>query len=486
MATRIDDTGDIPPDGRADSLAKADPEAGSVPGPDARSDAEVDREKWLSPAVAGIGSASLLADLGHEIPTSLLPSFLSSVLGAPASALGFIEGISDGLAGLARLAGGARADDPARRKVIAVGGYTLTALFSGGIAATTSVWQTGLLRAGAWIARGYRVPARNALLADAVPARAYGRAYGFERAMDNLGAILGPLSAAVLVATFGVRWAIAASVLPGLLAAGAILYAIRRLEPNRSAASSALGTKSATVVRRESPEGRPGNRPPEPDRPPVAVEYQLHRRTIVQRLRRLFGPRLRWLFVGVSAFEFGNCAATLLILRATELLSPELGAVGATTTALLLYTAYNATASGASILAGRYSDRQGPARAMVLGVVAFLVAYAAFGLGPKSWVLLGASFLCAGVGIGFVETGEHAAVASRVPQDLRGSGFGLLAGVQSLGNLTASSVAGLVWAEIGPAWAFGYLAVCMAVAAGVLAGLSVSDRGDSETRPART
>ena len=148
--------------------------------------------EWLTPGVKGIGGASLLADVGHEIPTSLLPSLLTSTLGAPASALGLIEGVSDALAGAARFGGGALSDEPDRRRNLAVGGYTATAVLSAAIAPATAVWQVAVLRAGAWTARGIRVPARNALLADVVPAKFYGRAYGFERSMDNLGAILGP------------------------------------------------------------------------------------------------------------------------------------------------------------------------------------------------------------------------------------------------------------------------------------------------------
>jgi hypothetical protein len=131
---------------------------------------------WFTPGVGGIGTASLLADVGHELPTSLLPSLLTSTLGAPASALGAIEGLSDALAGAARFAGGALADDPHRRRNVAVGGYATKAVLSAGIGAATAVWQVALLRAGAWTARGLRVPARNALLADVVPAAAYGRA----------------------------------------------------------------------------------------------------------------------------------------------------------------------------------------------------------------------------------------------------------------------------------------------------------------------
>jgi hypothetical protein len=125
-------------------------------------------EPWLTPGVRGIGGASLLADIGHEIPTSLLPALLTGTLGAPAAALGIIEGVADGLAGAARFGGGALADDPARRRAIAVGGYGTTAVLSGLIGVTTSVWQVAILRSGAWFARGLRVPARNALLADVV------------------------------------------------------------------------------------------------------------------------------------------------------------------------------------------------------------------------------------------------------------------------------------------------------------------------------
>jgi MFS family permease len=151
-------------------------------------------ERWLTPGVRGIGTASFLADAGHEIPTALLPNLLTVTLGAPAAALGLIEGI---------------------------------AVLSSLIGAATTIWQVGILRAGAWAARGLRVPARNALLADIVPAAVYGRAYGFERAMDNLGAIAGPLLALALVGLVGVRTAIALSIIPGLLAALAIVYAIR-------------------------------------------------------------------------------------------------------------------------------------------------------------------------------------------------------------------------------------------------------------------
>lgn len=383
---------------------------------------EKENRSWLTPGVRGIGAASFLADLGHEVPTALLPRLLTS-LGASAAALGLIEGIADGLAGLMRLLGGALADDPRRRRNAAVGGYTTTAVLTSLVGAATSVWQVGLLRAGGWAARGLRVPSRNALLADAVPSESYGRAYGFERALDNLGAVGGPLLALALVTTFSVRTAILVSIIPGLLAAAAILYAIRHLP---------------RVTSRE-------------------------RRPIRITIKPVIRGRLGRLMVAVGAFELGNVAATMLILRATELLTPTRGADSATQLALGLYLAYNLAAAATSVPAGQMSDRVGSVRVLGGGVLAFLVAYVMLAaLGPNIPLMSG-GFVLAGVGIGCVETAEHSAVAAAAPTDLRGSAFGLLAAVQSFGNLAASGIAGLIWAVISPTAAFLYIAAWMAV-----------------------
>lgn len=390
-------------------------------------------ERWLTTGVRDIGLASLLADLGHEVPTSLLPSFLTSTLGAPAAALGLIEGVADGLAGAARLGGGALADDPHRRRATAMGGYTATAVLSSLIGVTTAAWQVGVLRAGAWAARGLRVPARNALLADAVPPAAYGRAYGFERACDNLGAIGGPLLALGLVALVGVRTSILLSVIPGLLAAVAILAAIR--------------AAPRPEVRRHQP-------------------IRLH-------IRPVLHGQLGQLMIGVSAFELGNAAATLLILRATELLTPAHGQDTAVKIALALYAGYNLAAALTSVPGGHLGDRRSSLLVLGLGVIAFAIAYVGLALSGSTIVLLALLFVIAGVAIGFVETAEHAAVASLAPVDLRGSAFGLLAAVQSFGNLAASAVAGLLWSTVSPRAAFLYLAAWMIVS---LVGLLLARR----------
>jgi MFS family permease len=383
---------------------------------------------WFTPGVRGIGAASLLSDLGHEVPTALLPRFITS-LGGSAAVLGVIEGIADGLAGLARLGGGALADDPARRRATAVGGYTSVAILSGLIGAATSLWQVAVIRTAAWTARGLRVPSRNALLADATPREAYGRAYGFERMMDNLGAIGGPILALALVAAFSVRTAILLSIIPGLLATAAIVYAIRRLP---------------SIERRE----------------PQPIRLQV---------RPVIRAGLGRLMLAVSAFELGNIAATLLILRATQLLTATEGADAATSTALLLYIAYNVAATLTSSPAGHLSDRTSPRLVLAGGVAAFLLAYATFAATGPSVPVLALAFVLAGVGIGCVETAEHAAVAVAAPAHIRGSAFGLLATVQSFGNLAASGIAGLIWTLASPESAFVYVAVWMLLSLVVLA-----------------
>ncbi len=381
-------------------------------------------EAWLTPGVRSIGLASFLSDAGHEIPTSLLPSFLTATLGAPASALGLIEGIADGTAGLAKLAGGALADDPQRRKAVAVGGYVTTAILSSSVGFATAAWQVGVLRTGAWAARGLRGPSRNAILADSVHPSAYGRAYGFERAADNLGAIVGPLLALALVSIVGVRTAIFMSVIPGLLAALAMFAAARH----------------------------------------VRVASTRERRPIRLQVRPVLRGGTRRLFIGMGAFEFGNCAATLLILRATELLTPGRGEHAATQMGLLLYVAYNVAATLSSIPAGHLGDRRGTKVALLGGAAAFLAAYVLLATtGAKLPVLL-VSFILAGIGIGFAETGETAAVATRAPEAIRGSAFGLLAGLQSAGNLAASVIAGVLWTAVSPQAAFLWLASWMLVA----------------------
>ena len=204
------------------------------------------------------------------------------------------------------------------------------------------------------------------------------------------------------------------SIIPGLLAVAAIVYAIRH----------------------------------------TAAAGERERRPLSLHVRPVLRGRLGRLLAGISVFELGNVAATLLILRATDLLTPVHGTDDAAQIAIALYVVYNLAATVASVPAGRLGDRRGMVRVLAAGVAAFGFAYAGFAATGASIPLLAVAFALAGIGIGCVETAEHAAVATLAPEDIRGSGFGVLAAVQSLGNLVASATAGLMYTLASPAAAF--------------------------------
>src|ERR1700688_2607930 len=184
--------------------------------------------RWLNRTVVGIGLASLFSDWSHEIASAVLPAFLAT-MGAAAAWLGFIEGTSDGLASFAKLASGFYTDRLPRRKPIAVAGYVLTALGTASIGLASSAWQVLAGRSTAWFGRGVRTPVRKALLAAAVTRETYGRAFGFERMMDTLGAIVGPITALVLLQLLRHDYAriFLLTVIPGLAAAVLMAFAVQ-------------------------------------------------------------------------------------------------------------------------------------------------------------------------------------------------------------------------------------------------------------------
>jgi len=380
---------------------------------------------WLTAGVAAIGAASFFSDAGHEIATAVLPGFVTAMLHASAATLGLIEGLADALAGIMKMVGGPLADDPGSRGRLASGGYLGTALATGAIGLAATVWQAGALRALAWVSRGLRSPARDAMLASLAPREAYGRAFGVERAGDNLGAVAGPLLAAALVAWIGIRHTIWFSAIPGFFAAFAITLAARQAKR-------------------------------------AGVSAKKRRRLEFAALRAAgLLPRL----LPVACFELGNMATTLLILRATQLLhTGGRSLTAAASLAIVIYAAHNATASLAALFGGRWIDRTGPRIVFATAALTYLLAYTGFALPPSAGTALLPAFLLAGAGIGLAETSEGALVARLLPDNLRGSGFGVLGGVQSFGDFASTAVAGLLYTTVSPAAGFVYGAAWMALA----------------------
>jgi MFS family permease len=383
------------------------------------------RVRWLTRGAASVGLTSFFSDSGHEITTSILPSFVTVTLRSTAGVLGVIEGVSDALTGLAKLIAGPLANDERRRLGMASGGYLTTAMATGAIGAAAAVWQAGVLRAAAWLARGVRAPARDAMLASLAPREAYGRAFGVERAGDNMGAVAGPLLAAGLVSWLGIRPALYLAAVPGVLAALAITIAAREAR------------KLHEPVRRR-------------------VQLQLSGLREAGLVRPL---------VPIAAFELGNMATTLLILRATGVLHVHGRSLAtATSLAVLIYAGHNLFGALVAYAGGHWIDRAGPRLAFATGACLYVASYVLFASGGGGWGVLVVAFLLAGSGIGLAETAESALVARLLPDRLRGSGFGLLGGVQSLGDFASSAAVGLLWSAVSPTAGFLYAAGWMAIA----------------------
>lgn len=373
--------------------------------------------RWLTRGVLGIGLASLFSDWGHEAATSILPAFLAS-LGAPAFALGVIEGVSDGLSSFAKLAGGWIADRPAWRKPTGIIGYVATAISTFGYAFAQTWPAILVVRAIGWVGRGSRGPSRDTLLADSVAPGQEGRAFGFERAMDTLGAVLGPLSAAALLGILGARSVLRWTLVPGLTAA--VVFAF--LAPR----ARADGTHHAS--------------------------------NFAASLGRL--PKQFWHFLaGVFAHGVGDFAPTLLILRASQILSPRLGMGRAAAISVGLYTFHNFISAAASYPAGALGDRIGKRGLLAAGYLVATITYAGFILEPPTIPMLVILFGLAGIHQAVQQSLEKSLAAELLPAAARGSGFGVLATVNGIGDLISSVVVGALWSSVSPAAGFLYAGI---------------------------
>jgi MFS family permease len=371
-------------------------------------------KQWLTRGVLGIGLASLFSDWAHEAATAILPAFLAS-LGAPAVALGIIEGVSDGLSSFAKLAGGWIADRPRWRKPTGIAGYLITAFTTFGYAFAQSWPAVLVLRAIGWVGRGGRSPSRDTLLAGCIAPGQEGRAFGFERAMDTLGAVLGPLCAAALIGVLGARGVLRWTLLPGLVAALAFAFLA------------------------------PSSKPIEGHRAP----------RFVSSLAQL--PKTYWHFLaGVFAHGIGDFAPTLLILRASQILAPRMGIASAAAVSVGLYTFHNIVNAAASYPVGALGDRIGKRGLLAAGYFIGAIAFAGFIFAPSTLVALVILFGLAGLHEAFVQSLEKSFAAELIPAAIRGSGFGVLATVNGIGDLVSSIAVGALWSSVSPNAGFLY------------------------------
>ncbi|HTR80292.1 MAG TPA: MFS transporter [Bacteroidota bacterium] len=396
-------------------------------------------QNWLNRNVIGMGITSFLSDASHEMATAVLPGFLT-VIGAPPSALGFIEGTADALSSFVKLWSGWISDRLGRRKTFATAGYFLTGIAMAAFA-FASTWVLVLIaRIVGWVGRGFRGPIRDAMLADSVDVSARGKAFGIHRAGDTLGAIIGPLLGVWLFSVWRETVSIAPSrpfrniflmtLLPGILSA--IVFYVTVIETPRA--------------------GNP----------------RLQFWGTVQNFPRRFKAFL----IGVGVFGLGDFAPTFLILAATTILQPKYGIMKAAQLAGLMYVVRNVTYAGAAYPIGALSDHVGRKAILIggyaLGTITIAGFAAAFIFNCTNLVCLFTLFGSAGIFIASEDTLESAMTADFISTETRGIGMGVLGTVNGLGDFGSSIIVGLLWATISPVAAFAFAASVMALGTGFL------------------
>ncbi len=381
------------------------------------------RVVWL------LGFASLLNDISSEAMFPLLPLFIAQ-LGGSVSTVGLVEGAADAISAATKVVAG-RLSDRGPRRFLVVGGYALPALARASIAAALAPWHVLAARVTDRIGKGVRSGPRDALLADAAPRGETGRAFGLQRSMDHLGAAVGPLAAAALLAAgapLRVTFAIAAAV---GLAAPALLALRLRDQATSTATSTPTATPTATST----------STPP----------------SIAPRL-----PAQLRAYVAVAAlFALANSTDAFLLVRARE--------VGVSASAVpLLWFLHHVVKTFAGLPGGALSDRVPRAAVVAAGWAAYALAYVGFAFADSPWQVTGL-FAFYALYHGLAEGAERALVSDLAPPGLKGRAFGWYHGAAGVAALPAGLLTGFLWEARGPRVALGVCAAIAATAAALLA-----------------
>lgn len=369
------------------------------------------RTVWL------LGLISLVNDSASDMIYPLVPLYLTSVLMAGPKALGLIEGIAEAVSSLLKLAAGVLADRSRRVKSWVVGGYTIAGIARPMIAFASSWFGVLVCRFADRIGKGLRTAPRDALLVHSVASDQRGLAFGLHRAMDNAGAVVGPLAAAALLALgMSLRHVLLAAIVPAVVVL-LLTLAIKEPEIERSAT-------------------------------PVRFSWNM----------REFPPRFRRYLVVLALFMLGNSSNMFLLLRAKEL---GLGEAQVP----MIWALVSLVAALLSTPLSGLSDRFDRRKMIIGGWTIYAVLYLAFGLMPAATWLLWLMFAAYGVFLAATEGVEKALVADMVPRALAGTAFGWYNLVVGVALLPASVLFGWLWSEASPLAAFAFGSGCAFVAA---------------------
>jgi MFS family permease len=361
----------------------------------------------LSSNVVVLGGVSFLTDISSEMLYPLVPVFLTAVLGAPVAALGLIEGAAEATANILKIFSGWWSDKTGKRKPFVIGGYGLSA-FSKPLLALAAGWPFVLLmRLADRTGKGLRSSARDALIADYTDEKNRGKAFGLHRAMDSMGAVLGPLLALWFMGRYGespegYRTVFLWAFLP-----------------------AALG---------------------------VILLFMVKERRFTAKFKKpqfgwgIFGKDLKIFLLVNLVFYLGNSSDAFLILRAKDLGLSMAGVI-------LAYVLYNLVYSLASLPAGILADRLGRRKVFFIGLLTFSAVYFSFALLPgPGWLWL--LFAVYGLYTAMTDGVGKAYVTVLVGESHRATALGAYNMISGLAGFMASLTAGLLWTALGPRAAF--------------------------------
>jgi MFS family permease len=384
---------------------------------------DTSEEKLLNETVVKLGMVSLFADIASEMLYPITPIFLTTVLGASMASVGFIEGTAEAIASLLKAWAGLWSDRTEKRKPFVWGGYLLSALAKPLTGAATT-WPVVLMARGLdRVGKGFRGGPRDALLSESVAPHLRGAAFGWHRAMDTLGAAIGPLLAIWYLQNHSqnLREIYFYSLIPGVIS---VLFALSVREKRKAAVASA---SNAAVAASAKP----------------TWQWSL-----------LSSSFKKYLFAW-GVFSLANSSDVFLLMKAKQ--------EGLTlTTVILLYCFYNLVYALLSPYLGGLSDKLGRKVLLIFGLVVFAIVYVGFSFAQSIewfWILFGVYgiYMAATDGVG------KAMAIDLVPKDLKATGIGVLGTVTGLATLFASTFAGFLWDHYGASSAliFGAIGACL-------------------------
>jgi len=382
----------------------------------------IPRNVWIA------GWVSFFMDVSSEMVYPLVPLFLTSSLGASKSIVGLIEGIAEAAASLLKLFSGVVADRFGKNKLLMGLGYGISTA-SRPLLALAPGWGTVLAaRFADRVGKGIRTAPRDAIIAASTPPERLGLAFGFHRALDTAGAVVGPALALIILSVWVSDYRVVfwLSIVPGVVAVTLIVWFINADGPVPSMRTQALWS-----------------------------------------LRGL-DPRLTGFLLVIGLFSIGNSSNAFLILKAEHVGVSPAWISG-------LYLAFNVTYALLSVPAGMLADRFGPKKMILYGFVLFALVYAGFAMATSVWQIAGL-FIGYGLYMGVADGVQRAYIATLIPAEQKATGFGLYHMVVGLAILPASLIAGLLWDSVGPVAPFAFGATMATLAAVLFAWFLWNDQ----------